>query len=46
MMYIIESILIVSIIGVLAQFIENCAKEYESEYGELFDELNMSIEVI
>ena len=30
-MYIIESVLIVSIIGVLAQFIENCAKECESE---------------
>jgi len=31
MMYIIESIVIVSVIGVIAQYIENCAKEYESE---------------
>ena len=30
-MYIIESIIIVSVIGFVAQYIENCAKEYESE---------------
>ena len=30
-MYIIESIIIVSVIGIIAQFIENCAKESEQK---------------